>query len=126
MIRENNNGFVLPMVMIVSTLIFFILSHQISLYVTDMKFYKEKFETYKIDRLLQKGVRDVESALHNTYIASTQFFYEEGRANIQITAISPTQKNIRLTVVTNNNRSSTVILYYNPVDQKIYRWVEGR
>lgn len=122
----NNKGYVLPMVMMISSLLFFILSHQVGLYVTDMKFYHEKFEMYKIDRLLQKGVKDIENALKDKELSSAQFVYDEGRATIQISTISQTQKNIRLSVLTNNSRTSTVILYYNPITKNIYRWLETK
>jgi hypothetical protein len=123
---NSQKGYVLPFVMMISTLILFLLSHQIAMYMTDMRFYKEKFELYSIERIIQKSIKEVENIFGEETVQYKEVLYDEGKATFQLSAYSPSQKRITIVAQTNNNRKSTIIIYYDFIDHKIVSWVERR
>jgi hypothetical protein len=123
---NRENGYVLPFVMMISTLILFILSHQVTIYVTEIKFYKEKAELYAIERILQKSVIDLQQIQINDTAQSKELKYDEGKAILQINATTLPVKTINIKVETNEQRKSTVIVHYDTVNFEIVRWIEVR
>jgi hypothetical protein len=126
-VRMNSQkGYILPFVMMMSTLVLFLLSHQIAMYMSDMQFYKEKFELYNIERIIQKSIKEVENLFEEETVQYKEVLYDEGKASFQLASYSPSQKRIKIVAQTNNKRKSTIILYYDFIEHKIIRWIEGR
>jgi hypothetical protein len=123
---NRENGYVLPFVMMISTLLLFMLTHQVTIYVTEIKFYKEKNELYAIDRILQKSVKDLQQVQINDSAQSKELHYDEGKAVLQIQASSLPLKTIYIKVETKEKRKSTVIVHYDIEEQEVVRWIEGR
>ncbi|MFZ3590316.1 competence type IV pilus minor pilin ComGG [Bacillus sp. DJP31] len=123
---NNQKGYILPFVLMLSTLLFFILSHQVTMYVTEMKFYQESKELQEIERMIQKSVKDMIVLVQDEAFQNKEILYEEGKVTIQLISESSTQKIITIRVQTINKRKSSVILYYDTVNQRITRWTEGR
>ncbi len=110
----------------ISSLLFFILSHQVSIYVIELKFYQEQKEIYDIERMLQKTVKDIHSLVQEGTLQSKEIHYQEGKTTLQITPSSSTQKMITFKIETIGRRKSSVILHYDTKNQQITRWIEGR
>jgi hypothetical protein len=122
----SQRGYILPFVMIVSTLLFFLLSHQVSLYVTELRFYKEKFETYNMDRMMQQSIGEVEQTVSIEDFSNKELVFDEGRSTIQFSNLSSTLKRVSVTVQTKNKRRASVILHYDTVEKKLVQWIEVR
>ncbi|KAA0549438.1 hypothetical protein FZW96_05890 [Bacillus sp. BGMRC 2118] len=122
----NQRGYALPLVMMISTLLLFILAHQLSLYRIESKFYNESAELYKIDRILQKVTKELKDVTADSSITTYVLQYEEGRADLTMNYHNSSLIQVQIKAVTNNNRKSTVIVYYDPVNNSVTKWIEGR
>ncbi|MBM7660864.1 hypothetical protein JOC85_001636 [Bacillus mesophilus] len=123
---NNQKGYILPFVMMVSTLLFFLLSHQVSLYVTELRFYKEKFETYHLERMMQQSIGVVKQKTSIEDFSPGELVLDEGRSTIQFSNLSSTIKRVSITVQTKNKRRASVILHYDLVEKKLVQWIEVR
>ncbi|WP_456278306.1 competence type IV pilus minor pilin ComGG [Bacillus sp. AK128] len=123
---NNEKGYILPFVLVLSLLLFFLLSHQVSIYITDVRFYKEKFEWYHLERLIQKTMAGLEVSVEHGDFKNKEMTFEEGKAIIQFSTVSTTEKRIDITVQTNNRRKSSVILHYHLLENKLIKWTEAR
>jgi hypothetical protein len=123
---KNEQGFVLPFVMMISTLLLYILIHQVTVYVTEIKFYKEKLEVYALDRILQKSVKELQHLEIDASFQNVEIRYDEGNAIIQISASTLPEKTIKIKAETKEKRKTTVIVHYDTVHHEIVRWIEGR
>ncbi|MBM6617305.1 competence type IV pilus minor pilin ComGG [Bacillus suaedaesalsae] len=122
----NQRGYVLPLVLMVSTLLLFILAHQLSLYVTESKFYNESSEIYKMDLILQKVTKDLKDVVADPSLKSKVYQFKEGSALLSMNYDNPSIIQVQIKVETKNNRKSSVLVHYDPVNNKITKWIEGR
>jgi Tfp pilus assembly protein PilN len=124
--KNKQSGYILPFVVMVSSLVFFILFHEVTLYHSELTFYKEKQEITFLERLLQKTLKELKPILQENNFTDYQFFYEEGNVIINFETVSENQHKINIYIETTGKRKSKHILYYNIDEQNVEKWIEGR
>ncbi|WP_246945954.1 competence type IV pilus minor pilin ComGG [Bacillus pinisoli] len=93
---------------------------------TDIRFYKERFQINSLETLLQKSMVEVKQRTEQKKFTNTTLKYEEGKSVITFVDIAPNQKRITITVQTDSKRKASVVLYLDVIESKVTRWVEVR
>ncbi|MFD1736524.1 competence type IV pilus minor pilin ComGG [Bacillus salitolerans] len=122
--NDKERGYILPFVLMICTLLFLLLSNQLTLYVTGLKFYKEKEEIMKIERMLQKSLVEMKTIVNDTLSMSAVLFYEEGTVQYEMSEAGENFVTIDLTYTTTENRKRKVELIFDRHKMIFVSWIE--
>jgi hypothetical protein len=126
---RNEKGFVLPLTLVFTFLLFSFLLHQINMYQSEKVFIQQREASFALDRLVQIAVADTKRVFDTTQVppSSDTFEYDgKGTATYEINSeySSSTVRVIGLTVIANNKGEHFNWLYYDKDKKKFTRWEE--
>lgn len=130
MLNSNQEGFVLPMTLIISTLVIIFFISQVELLMTDRIYYHELEEKRSLDNLMDISIRDVVEQL-NSGIDDSKFtkIYQDGSANYTIYRneidVHSWYYQVYITCVIENGQKFSLVFKYDPVLERIYNLVEA-
>lgn len=127
---KREDGYILPVTLLISILLFTLFTYQINMYVVEKKFYKETEELYVLEGLMQMGVYDIKAELadiddlENNLQGS--FTYPNGKVNYSTTLLANGLVKIAVRSSTFSGRKYAAVFYYNSIEKTITKWIEQR
>lgn len=122
-----DKGFILPLTLVFSFLLFSVLFHQISLYQSEKPLISGTETAFTLHRLTQMAAVDLENRLDTTVDAPVtgSFKYEHGRAVYEFVENDNGVIILGLTIVLDSGGEDFNYLYYDVNNKSIIRWEEG-
>lgn len=121
----NENGFILPVTMILLFIVTSSLFHQISIYEREKRFHFELEQKYNIDHMLQMATVDLITLVKtDEIVASGMFDYTKGKIYYWILAEDDEMIQIEFTVLTDKNRQRNVEMIIDKNQYNVINWLE--
>ncbi|MBE4907947.1 hypothetical protein IMZ08_07765 [Bacillus luteolus] len=127
---KNEKGFILPTTIAISLLFFAVFTHQLDLYITEKRFYKEVEEQYHLEIIISMAVDDiieeierrkVEGSLTSSY--SEWLYYPNGQVRYQVAEQTLDRFAITMYCDTSNGRKYNAKFLYNYTEKKPGQWI---
>jgi hypothetical protein len=127
---NNQRGTALPLVLVISFLLIFLTVHQLSLYVSEAKLYKEVESFYEVNHLLESGVVEAVSLIRTAeephLLANIQSTYPNGQIVYTFEKMSDEIGSVIIECQTSSNRYYKGQAYFQYEDGKVIQWIEYR
>ncbi|MEK3797744.1 competence type IV pilus minor pilin ComGG [Peribacillus sp. FSL H8-0477] len=124
---DNEKGYSLPMIMILSASLCMIAIFTSDRFIGEKHFYKAVEERLIADHLMRLALIDLEIGLKTDQILveeSGSFKYPNGTVNYKVKTRSEDTITIDLSAVTKNNHHKEAVVYYHTDLHKMIEWVE--
>lgn len=124
--KGNEDGFILPLTMVIIFLICAFLLHEIKMYEAEKRFLQTREDLFVTDQMMQMAVVDLKVRLHHSNFKGGTFLYKKGTVRYSIK--NTTGSNmlcITLRAKANSGGLHVSRMYYDKMKQKIVRWEEG-
>ncbi len=127
---KNDKGFILPTTIAISLLFFAVFTHQLDLYLTEKRFYKEVEEQYHLEMIISMAVNDiieeieskiVEGSLTSAY--SAWLYYPNGKVRYQVAEQTLERFAITMYCETSNGRKYNAKYLYDYTEKKPSLWI---
>ncbi|MFX3624889.1 MAG: competence type IV pilus minor pilin ComGG [Ectobacillus sp.] len=123
---RGERGFTMPAAVFFSFFIIAFLVHQANILMLEKKFYKEAEELLLLDIIMNRAVRDVKRAIHESGELKEEYIYENGTASVAVSNMDSSVIFILIECKTTQNRTYKVSFQYNRDNQQIQNWTEER
>jgi competence protein ComGG len=126
---KNEKGFILPTTIVISFLFFLVFTHQLDLYMSEKRFYKEVEEQYQLEMILNMAVDDIieeiealkeEETLTSSY--SAWLYYPNGQVRYQVVLLTEDMVQITMYCQTTKGRKYNARFIYDFVERKRSEW----
>ncbi|MGM9987112.1 MAG: competence type IV pilus minor pilin ComGG [Bacillaceae bacterium] len=120
---RNERGFIFPLTCCFVFLIFTLVMHNVSVYISEVRFYQEVKESYRIENLLTLGIYEAKQLLENPTISvpyQETKQYPHGKVQIVLTVLTAEKTKVELKCDSGEDRIRTGVYYYHKVDKKLY------
>ncbi|MGO4887137.1 competence type IV pilus minor pilin ComGG [Anaerobacillus sp. MEB173] len=125
---NNEKGFVTPVTLILSLLLFSLLFYQVQQYTVEKRFLKEQEEILTMDALMQMGVVDIIDIIGAfdtpPQTLTGQLRYVKGNVHYVIAPGTEERLSVKLECVTNNGRKRNIEIFYDIISSDIIDWIE--
>ncbi|MCO7126832.1 ComGG family competence protein [Sporolactobacillus shoreicorticis] len=119
--KNNQNGFVLPLTMILSLILLAFVFHALLILNSDRKFYQQSYAQFQLQQLRECALIDFERELASLTEQGT-FVYRNGTVQFNITEIED-HVIIRFTLIT-DDRKEIDQMTYSKKSGKPIKWME--
>lgn len=110
--QHNNAGFILPYVLLISTLIFIVLSASITTYQHDVQMMEYHIEQMRIETIIQMGYAQIKrELLDNPDLDQASYTFPDGNIDITVRQMTNNKYQLHMMILTNNG-SNYKILHY--------------
>lgn len=126
---NNERGFILPIVLTISFLLFSFLSFQVNHYLLEKELYHDANERFTSERLLQMAVVDTKEIVMNagSIEGNGILYYEYGEVHFDISVAA---SNVSLVVLKStifkSNKKKQLKYYFYHEDKTVMPWLEER
>lgn len=119
------NGFITPLTLVISFILFSTLLHQIKTLDQEREFLTEEKQAFLLEQLLQMGTTDMlEMIKSSKNMEYGRLEYERGTVTYQTLEVTDEAIRVKLKAATNKGHTNQVILFYNIINQQLTEWTE--
>ncbi|WP_141604261.1 competence type IV pilus minor pilin ComGG [Terrilactibacillus laevilacticus] len=123
--KMNEDGFVLPLCVIISFLIIAFALHAVILLQNEQEFKKESDLSLRFNEVTQLGLFDIKKNLaKNELPTSGSFIYDDGIVNFQMTKSTDKELEVFVTVSIDGHEQKNKF-YYDTEKGGITKWIDG-
>lgn len=127
---NNEKGFILPTTMVISLLFFAVFTHQLDLYLTEKRFYKEVEEQYQLEMILNMAVDDIVEDIEVskeegtlTSSSSAWLYYPNGQVRYLVSILDVDVVSITMNGETLHGRKYNARFMYHFIEKKPSQWI---
>ncbi|WP_196220244.1 competence type IV pilus minor pilin ComGG [Terrilactibacillus tamarindi] len=123
--KMNEDGFVLPLCVIISFFIIAFALHMTILLQNEQEFKKESDLSFRFNEVTQLGLFDIKKNLaENELPTSGSFIYDDGIVNFQMANSTNIEREIFMTVSIDGHEQKSKF-YYDTEKGGITKWIDG-
>lgn len=122
---NKEKGFILPLTCCFVFLFLSLIMHQVSVYLSEVRFYQEGKQSYRLENVLTLGIYDAKEILQQKDITNTYKetkVYPHGKVVMTFSPVDTTGVKVELACDNGNEYRRTVTYYYDKIDEKLYVW----
>lgn len=121
----NEQGFILPLTLVIVFLISAFLLHEVKMYETEKQFMYTREDMFTLNQLMEMAHVDLQARLRNAKYKDGIFRFPKGTVHFSVKKSGKDMLRITLQAETKNGGVHVSRVYYNKTKQKIVRWEEG-
>ncbi|QOR65503.1 hypothetical protein IM538_17055 [Cytobacillus suaedae] len=126
---KNEKGFILPTTLAISLVLIIVFTHQLDLYLTEKRFYKEVEEQYHLEMIISMSIDDIIEEIevrteNNTQTSSYSawLYYPNGKVRYLVAQQTLDTLSITMYCETSNGRKYNARLLYNLMEKRPVQW----
>lgn len=125
--RKNERGFVLPITLLLTFLVLFLLTHYSALYVVETRSFYETKGRYQLQYLINHGLFEAKKYVNDSLKKEETSWIEtkNGSVEITISPLSATEAKVELVCKGANSGNATVWVVMDVDSHKVIQYQEG-